>query len=40
MDSLSDMDPPFEVVGPLLEAYTAAFPDRVNAEFVEVCYVM
>ena len=36
VDSLDKMDPAFEVLGPVLENCTAAFPQRVNAEFVEV----
>lgn len=36
VDSLDAMDSTFEVLGPLLESCTAAFPQRVNAEFVQV----
>ena len=35
MDALDRMDPPFEVIGPAFES-SDIFPERVNAEFVEV----
>jgi diaminopimelate epimerase len=35
VDSLDAMDPPFAVVGPVMEKHPA-FPAKVNAEFVQV----
>jgi hypothetical protein len=36
VDSLEGMQPPFEIIGPAVEGCTTVFPERVNAEFVEV----
>lgn len=33
---LDSMDPPFEVLGPLVESCTQYYPERVNVEFVQV----
>ncbi|RYY87157.1 diaminopimelate epimerase [archaeon] len=35
VDSLADMKPAFEVIGPVLETHEV-FPERVNVEFVQV----
>ena len=35
VDSFDEMDPPFSIVGPLVESHEM-FPEAVNAEFVEV----
>ena len=39
VDNLETLDPPFNVIGPLFES-NAAFPQRVNAEFVKVLSVL
>jgi diaminopimelate epimerase len=35
VETLKEMNPPFPVIGPILESYSA-FPERVNVEFVEI----
>ena len=36
VDDLDSMNPSFDVIGPLVESCTACYPERVNAEFVQV----
>ena len=39
VDNLEAMEPPFSVVGPTLQSYVSVFPEKTNAEFVEVLYL-
>eukprot|EP01032_Pedospumella_encystans_P023501 gene23501-26605_t len=36
VDDLDSVNPSFDVIGPLVESCTACYPERVNAEFVQV----
>ncbi len=36
VDHLDMMNPSFEAMGPLVESCTEYYPERVNAEFVQV----
>lgn len=40
VDDLDSMNPSFDVIGPLVESCTAYYPERVNAEFVQVDSVL
>lgn len=40
VDDLDSMNPSFDVIGPLVESCTTYYPERVNAEFVQVATTM
>ena len=40
VDDLDSMNPSFDVIGPLVESCTAYYPERVNAEFVQVATML
>ncbi len=39
VDNLGSMDPSFDALGPAVEGHHS-FPQKVNAEFVEVRYII
>lgn len=40
VDDLDSMDPPFSVLGPLVSNNTDQYPEKVNAEFAQVHYLL